>query len=540
MSQTETLDRLSREELEQLQREITTRLDTQSAESKRDRYRELFERSADAILIIDGDTFVDCNQATVDMLRYRNKAELLQTHPSELSPPKQPDGRLSYEKANEMMATAVEHGNHRFEWDHLRADGSIVPVEVLLTAVEKADRTLIHVVWRDISERKRLQADLLQAQKMDAMGKLTGGIAHDFNNLLVAILGYADLLEAELPENSAQHRFVELIQQSGQRAATLVGQLLAFSRKQLLQPRVIDLNGVVRDLEQMLIPLLGEDIRYTSEFDAMPLFIKADQGQIEQVVVNLATNARDAMSRSGLLAIETRRIEISEDSIGASVHLATGEYAVLSVADSGAGIAPDDLERIFDPFFTTKGMNEGTGLGLSTVHGIVKQSGGDIQVHTESEQGTVFKVYLPLTDERPSPRHPLAKAAQYRPAQRHATILLVEDEAVVSGLVEAVLTREGFKIVTAANGVEALELIEKLDLEPDLLLTDVIMPKMGGPELAKRLAETMPDLKILYSSGYTDSALTDRGALEEGVELIQKPYSPGDLVARIDRMLRED
>jgi len=534
------LNDMAKQELLDTIQELRTRLNKMTADSGSDQYRELFERSADAILIIDGDTFVDCNQATVDMLRYRTKRELLQTHPSELSPEKQPDGRDSFEKANEMISIAFEKGSHRFEWDHRRADDSVFPVEVLLTSVKKEDRMILHVVWRDITERKRLQSELMQAQKMEAMGKLTGGIAHDFNNLLVAILGYTDLLDKELPQDGEAKQFVEQIRLSGKRAATLVRQLLAFSRKQVLRPKLIDLNEIIAELEKMLKPILGEDIRLMTRLDDKPLYIEADPGQLEQVVVNLATNARDAMAHGGALVIETRQVTLDEDSIGENLHLDSGDYAVIAVVDTGRGMDQSHIDQIFEPFFTTKDMNKGTGLGLSTVHGIVKQSGGDIVVLSELDKGTVFKVYLPLTHERPQPKHAVHAAMAPQCNQKDQTILLVEDEKAVSGLIEAVLRREGYRIIVAANGLEAMAVVEARNLKPDLLLTDVIMPEMGGPELAKRLVERMPDIKVLYSSGYTDSALTQRGALEDGVELIQKPFAPEDLVTRVQELLSRE
>ncbi len=457
------------------------------AASYTDQYRELFERSADAILIIDDDTFVDCNQATVDMLRYETREQVLQTHPSELSPQFQPDGRASFDKANEMIALAFEQGSHRFEWEHRRADGSVFPVEVLLTPLKQGDSKRLHVVWRDITERKRLEAELRQSQKMEAMGKLTGGIAHDFNNLLVAIIGYADLMHMDLPSNSHLLEYVEQIQLADDRAATLVGQLLAFSRKQVLQPKVIELNELLVNIEKLLEPMLGEDVQFISNLHKNPLHVKADPGQVEQVVINLATNARDAMPGKGRLVMETHLIHLGEGSISENSDLISGSYATLSITDTGDGIPPEHLNKIFDPFFTTKEINKGTGLGLSTVQGIVKQSGGEIIVKSELGKGSTFKIYLPITDEA------LVKATQQTSSDSNSeqktkqTILLVEDESTVSGLVEKVLRREGYVVFVAENGIKALQLFDELKFEPDLLLTDVIMPEMGGPELAKAL-----------------------------------------------------
>ena len=496
-------------------------------------YQALFERSADAILIIDNDTFVACNQATVEMLSYKNRADFLKTHPSELSPETQPNRRPSFEKANEMIALAYEKGSHRFEWQHLRSDGSAIPVEVLLTPIPQAGRKVLHVVWRDISEHKQLEAELRQAHKMEAIGKLTGGIAHDFNNLLVAIIGYAELLELELAEDSPFLNYVAQIKNAGDRAAGLVSQLLAFSRKQVLVARVIDLNELLTKMEKMLAPVLGEDILLECRLNDEPLAVLADSGQLEQVVINLVTNARDAMLQSGTLVLETSLVHLEPTSLEEGMRLSPGPHAVLAVTDTGTGISSQVLTNIFDPFFTTKEQGKGTGLGLSTVYGIVKQSGGDIVVESEPGQGSVFRVYLPIAPKAVEPQtgDELRPPASTRQASE--TVLLVEDEAAVSGLVERILRREGYQVHVASNGVEAMALVAAEGLRPDLLLTDVVMPEMGGPELARHLAPALPEMKILFASGYTDDALVHRGALADGVDLIQKPFAPRDLLKRL-------
>ena len=513
-------------------------MSTPTKDAPRDPYRELFERSPDAILIIDGETFVDCNQATVNMLRYASREDVLETHPSELSPELQPDGRSSYEKANEMIMLAFERGCHRFEWDHKRADGEVFPVEVLLTAVPRGDHKILHVVWRDITERKRLERELRQAQKTEAIGQLTGGIAHDFNNLLVSILGHADLIELDIEDRQRLLEHVDEIRDAADRAAALVSQLLAFSRKQVLKPRVVDLNGIVDRLLAMIHRLIGEDILIVRRSAKGHLRIKADPSQIEQVVLNLVTNARDAMPRGGQLALETAEIAVDEHTIGATAGLPPGRYAVLVVTDTGEGIAPDVLPSIFDPFFTTKEPGRGTGLGLSTVHGIVKQSAGDISVFSEVDHGASFKVFLPLTLERPQP---IPSSLPPRPAGGNTeTILVVEDESAVADLVSEVLQHEGYTVHIAENGEAALERIEKEDLAFDLLLTDVVMPHMSGPDLCSRLWEDRPALRVLYASGYTDDALTVRGVLEQDVDLIQKPFTPRVLVDRVRAALDRD
>jgi len=494
-------------------------------------YRELFERSTDAILIIDGGRFVECNEATVRMLRHRTREELLQTHPSELSPEYQPDGQLSYEKANEMMREAFAQGSHRFEWDHKRADGEVFPVEVLLTAVPREDRQILHVVWRDITERKRLENELRQAQKMEAVGKLAGGIAHDFNNLLVAILGHTQLLELDLGERPEMMEHLVEIRRASDRAASLVSQLLAYSRKQVLQPRVIDLDEILDGLEGMLRRLLGEDISVVRCRADEPLRVLMDPGQFEQVVLNLASNARDAMAGGGRLTFETGSTVVSGAEDSAPAQLDPGPYAVLNVSDTGPGIDAEVLDRVFDPFFTTKGPGHGTGLGLATVYGIVRQSGGGTSVESEPGRGACFRIHLPLTAEPLADTEPATVEATV--AGGTETILVVEDEQAVLNLVEQVLRSRGYKTIAAGDGAAALTLVESLESEIDLLLTDVIMPHMGGPELARRLRDKRPGLKVVFTSGYTDNSLLQRGVLAESVDLLQKPYAPAELLRRV-------
>lgn len=499
--------------------------------AKPDPYRELFERSADAILIIEGETFVDCNQATVEMLRYANKEELLRTHPSELSPPTQPDGRESFEKANEMIAIAFEQGNHRFEWDHLRADGEVFPVEVLLTAVAESGRKILHVVWRDITERRALEEQLRQTHRLEAIGKLAGGIAHDFNNLLVAIIGNAELLELSLGADSRLMEHAVEIRTAGDRAASLVRQLLAFSRNQEFQSQVLDLNQITADMDRLLQRLIGEDVRLVTRQADEPIWIKAHLGQIEQVVMNLAANARDAMPKGGTVALEIRRETLSEDCCFANTTLAAGSYAMLAVSDTGIGMDHETVQRAFDPFFTTKEMGEGTGLGLATVHSIVRRYLGAAQLHSTPGRGTTVKVYLPLTterggiDERRSTRPPGAGGDE--------TILVVEDEATVATLVTKVLRGRGYRIMLASDGCEGLNLYRANADSIDLLLTDVVMPKMGGPDLVRTLRAEGHRPKVLYASGYTNDALTHVLAVSDGVDLLEKPFSTAELIGRV-------
>ncbi len=491
-----------------------------------DPYRELFERSADAILVIDGDRFVECNDATVRMLRYQDKAELLRAHPSELSPPLQPDGRSSYEKANEMMATAFERGSHRFEWDHVRADGEIFPVEVLLTAVERDGKRMLHVVWRDITERKRLEEELRQAQRMEAVGRLAGGIAHDFNNVLVTVLLNAGILVEELADRPELQERVREIRGAGDRAAALVRQLLTFSRKRALRPRVFDFGAVLGDLWTLLRRLIGEHIRLETSIPDEPVPILADPGQIEQVVVNLAANARDAMPHGGDLRIELAAATAPDGS---------GPAAVLTVTDTGVGMDEATRKLVFDPFFTTKEVGRGTGLGLSTVYEIVTRSGGTVDIDSRPGAGTTVRVHLPLAPHTAAVREP---AAHEHPAMGGTeTILVVEDEDAVSDVMLEVLRGRGYSTIRARDGLEALERWRERSAAIELVVADVVMRRMGGAELLEHLRREGFGGPVLFVSGYTNQSLLPLSSLGEEVDLLDKPFTAAQLVARVRRAL---
>ncbi len=499
-----------------------------------DPYRELFERSADAILIIKGGQFVDCNQATVDMLRFDSRDQVLQTHPSELSPPSQPDGRNSREKADEMIALAFEQGNHRFEWDHRRADGEVFPVEVLLTVAGENDGRVLHTVWRDITERKLLEEQLLQSQKMEAVGQLAGGIAHDFNNLLVAIIGHSDLLESGLEDRMDLLARVHQIQHAATRAAALVRQLLAFSRKQRVLQRVVDLNALLVDLEQLLTRLIGEDIRMTVVPADQIMPVMVDPGQMEQVIVNLVTNARDAMPEGGAIDVTIEPVILTEMPPGASLPIEPGHFALLSVRDTGTGMDEETISRAFEPFFTTKEIGQGTGLGLSTVYGIVRQDHGTVTISSRPNRGTTLKVFLPISAGQLSVAESVSRA---RAPGGSETILVVEDEETVASLVTNVLEANGYTVLNAVDGLDALGVWELNDGPIDLVLTDVVMPNMGGVELIQELKEGGFVPKVLFMSGYTNLAPDRLDRLDEKVILIDKPFSPNQLIERVREIL---
>jgi PAS domain S-box-containing protein len=387
---------------------------------------------------------------------------------------------------------------------------------------------------RDVTDRLSLEAQLRQSQKMEAIGLLAGGVAHDFNNLLTTILGYSDLLSQALGPESAHAEEVDQIRKAGERAADLTRQLLAFSRKQILQPVVLDVDSVVRDTEKMLRRLIGEDIAFTLSLDSASGCVKADPGQLEQIVMNLVVNARDSMPRGGRLTIQTRNCDVGRVQARTLAGLKPGSYVCLSIRDTGEGMDRETLSRIFEPFFTTKEQGRGTGLGLSTVYGIVKQSGGYIAAESEPGKGTTFRIYLPRVSGR-GEAAPAAREAAF--SRGSETILLVEDEAPVRGLALRVLEQSGYKVLEAASAKEAVRLSADEGDPIDLLVTDVVMPGVSGPELARRLAVTRPDMKVLFVSGYTDDAVVRSDWLAPNQHFLQKPFGPDTLSRKVRSML---
>ena len=424
-------------------------------------------------------------------------------------------------------------GEYRFR----RRDGAYAHIlsrgHILRDAGGKAVRMIGAMI--DVTERKKLEEQLRGAQKMEAIGRLAGGIAHDFNNLLTVINGYSEILLTRVEGGSPLAADLQEINKAGQRAATLTRQLLAFSRRQILEPKVLDLNPVISELEKMLRRLIGEDIELAARLDPAIGRVKIDPGQLEQVIMNLAVNARDAMPQGGKLSIETVNVELDEAYAAEHAGARAGSYVMLAVSDEGCGMDETVKSHLFEPFFTTKEKGKGTGLGLATVYGIVKQHGGYIWVYSEVGRGTTFKIHLPRVEgavEYPRPR------GRGTGAQKGSeTVLVVEDDPAVRRLVEEALRRNGYQVLMASSSNEARNLCLTQRRPIDLLLTDVVMPDLSGHELAKLLELLRPGLRVLYMSGYTDDTIVHHGVLDAGTAFLQKPFSPDALAAKVREVL---
>ncbi|MFI5182593.1 MAG: PAS domain S-box protein [Thermoanaerobaculia bacterium] len=387
---------------------------------------------------------------------------------------------------------------------------------------------------QDLTERQQLEAQLRQAQKMEAVGRLAGGVAHDFNNLLTVIQGYGEVLQSSLARGDPNSAPVEEILKAAERAASLTRQLLAFSRKQVLLPRVVSLNDVVRNVDKMLRRLIGEDVELVISLGTALGSVKADPGQIEQVLMNLAVNARDAMPDGGRLTIEVANVDLDEESAKKPGHPEPGSYVMLAVSDTGVGMNAETLSHLFEPFFTTKGPGKGTGLGLATVYGIVKQSGGYVWASSVLGSGTTFRMHLPRVEGEAAVAVP-ERVADAQGGQE--TILVVEDEAAVRRIAVSVLSSRGYTVLEAGSAIDGLDLAERHPERIDLLLTDVIMPGVSGHEMAERLVARRPGLKVLFMSGYVDDAIASHGVLEPGIHLLKKPFTPSSLAREVRSVL---
>jgi PAS domain S-box-containing protein len=444
-----------------------------------------------------------------------------------------PDDRAAARAHAEQLSTGQDG---QIEYRLIRSDGEIIWVRDSARVKRDHRSKIIYGVVSDITERKQLEEQLYQSQKMEAIGLLAGGVAHNFNNLMTVITGYSELLDSRLNQGDSLRQDVEQIRKAGEQAAALTGQLLAFSRKQVLQPRVLDLNTVVGNMDQMLRPIIGEDIDLVIALDQKLGPVKADPGQMEQVIMNLVINARDAMPRGGKLTIETANAELDESYTRLHVDVKPGIYVMLAVSDTGDGMAEETRAHIFEPFYTTKEQGQGTGLGLATVHGIVNQSDGHIWVYSEPSHGTTFKIFLPEIETGKQIHRPPEKSAGS--ARGFESILLVEDENMVRDLAHRILLDDGYTVLVTRHGAEALQICEQHSGPIHLLVTDVVMPGgLSGRELADRLKSLRPEMKVLYMSGYPDKAIVHHGVLDPGIAFLDKPFTPTALTQKVREVL---
>ena len=510
--------------------DVTERRDAEEAlRQSEERYRSVVEGSLQGVLIHQDGRVQFANAALARIFRYDSPEELLGRDPDVLTAPESRPGLC----ARRVVCQSGGDQPLFHEWQGLRRDGTKVWIQSTVTMISWNGRPAFLSSRVEVTEKKRLEEQLQQAQKMEAIGRLAGGVAHDFNNLLTAILGYSDLLMSQLPRDGTLRQGVQQIRRAGEQAALLTRQLLAYSRKQILSPRVLDLNAVIETVSPMLRRLIGEDVELATAPGPALWATKADPGQLEQVLVNLAANARDAMPRGGRLTLRTRNAGPGE-AVPARPGSPPGRYVVLEVLDDGVGMDAETRSRVFEPFFTTKG-DRGTGLGMATVYGIVKQSGGHIEVESEPGKGTAFTLYLPAAEERfvPGRSHqglpPLPSGTE--------TVLVVEDDAVLRGLACRILSNCGYRVLEAADGADAVRVAGGHGGRLDLVVTDVVMPGMGGREAADRVVGLHPEAKVLFVSGYTDDAVVRHGVLEDQMPFLQKPFRPAALAGKVRELL---
>ena len=489
-------------------------------------YRLLFEENPQPMLVLDprDGCILEINRAARRLYGYSARELRGKTL----------EHVQSKEDAARFVATLEESAPVPALWHHHTKDGRPVDLEIAVHEIAYGGAKARLAVLVDVTGRREREDQLRQSQKMEAVGMLAGGVAHDFNNLLTIITGYSQLILTSLAPDDPNRHSAEQIMKAGERAAALTRQLLAFSRRQVLQPRVLDLNKLVSGLGTMLRRLIGEDIdlRLVTQPDVGS--VSADPGQIEQVLMNLAVNSRDAMPKGGVLTIETTNVYLGGPYLATHPSVKAGAYVMLAVSDNGTGMDANTRTHLFEPFFTTKGAGHGTGLGLSTVFGIIKQSGGSVEVYSEPGHGTCVKVYLPRIDQ------PATAEAQNDPklvARGSETILLAEDDDMVRTLVRETLERHGYTVLESSDPIEARHTAERHRGPIDLLITDVVMPKVNGRELANQLAAKRPGMKVLFMSGYTDNAVVASGVLQREVAFLRKPFTPAALTEKVREVL---
>lgn len=512
-------------------RDVTDRVVLEKRlEEVKEQYKKLYDYAPDMMHSVDSrGIIVVCNLTMAKTLGYAPEELVGQPFEKVFDPAL----RSACMKKFEHLAAA---GFCEEETTLLSKDGRKIPVFLRSRATYDREGNFImaDMVSRDVSEKKSLHAQLLQAQKLEAIGTLTGGIAHDFNNILTAIIGYGNLLSLKMKEDDALRSYVEQVLSAAGRAANLTQSLLAFSRKQIIDPRPVDLNEVIRSVEKLLSRLIGEDIDFIMRLSSGNLTVLADRGQIEQALINLVTNARDAMPEGGTLVMSTEPAMLTDGFAKAHGFGKPGMYALITVTDTGTGIDRNSIERIFEPFYTTKETGKGTGLGLSIVHGIVKQHDGYITVYSEPGEGTTFKVYLPFTGSEDEE----AKSSEAIPLRGGAeTILVTEDDALVRTFTKNILEEFGYSVIEASDGEESVSIFSGNREKIDLVILDVIMPKKNGKEVHEELKKIDPDVKVLFMSGYSEDIIHRKGILEKGTHFVSKPVSPHELLNKVRELL---
>jgi PAS domain S-box-containing protein len=515
------------------------------------RFRELLEAAPDAEVCVDaGGQIVLVNAQTERLFGYRR--EELAGQPVEILVPDAIKAGHPAHRAGYLADPQPRQMGEGLELAGRRRDGSTFPAEISLSAIETDEGILVMAAVRDVTERRELQAErerlktqaerdrlerqLHQSQRLESLGQLAGGVAHDFNNLLAVISNYAAFVAEEIATKTPRQEWqsvledIQQIERAAERAAGLTHQLLAFARRDVIQPRVLDLNHVIEGIGQLLLRTLGEHVELSTDLAARLRPVVADPGQIEQILVNLAVNARDAMPGGGKLIVATAGAEIDADHAASRIGLEPGRYVSLKVSDTGTGMPQDVIARAFEPFFTTKAKGEGTGLGLATVYGIVTQLGGYVQIYSEAGLGTTFTILLPETREPAEMPSPALPAPQGGAGE---TVLVVEDEDAMREVTRRILTRNGYRVITAVNGLNAIEVATGHVGDIDVMVTDVVMPQMLGKEAADRIRALYPGVKVLFMSGYTQGVLDTQGVLETGVNLIEKPFTEASLLTKL-------
>ena len=529
---------LSEEELRQANAGLCKEIDDRRRVEKalgtsEERYRELFENASDIVYTLDlAGRITSLNKAGEQATGY-TRAEALTMDIKQIVAPE------DLQQVRKMMKQGNDRrgGSPTYDFKIVTKDGRPLVLEVSARPIVQDGKPVgMQGIARDVTERKQLEAQFRQAQKMEAVGRLAGGVAHDFNNLLMVVRGYSELSLARLGPHESLRTNLEEIQKAADRAASLTQQLLAFSRQQVLQPKVLDLNTVVTDAEKMLRRLIGEDIEVVAELAPELGPVMSDPGRIEQIILNLAVNGRDAMPQGGRLTLKTSNVTLDEAFARGHVGARPGPHVLLAVSDTGTGMDAETRSHVFEPFFTTKGVDKGTGLGLSTVYGIVKQSGGFIRVDSAPGRGTTFEIYLPLV-EKVAAGEEIPSALLAPPPGGTETILVVEDELSVRKLGANFLASSGYTVLEAPDGGAALKVCEKHRGHIHLLMTDLVMPGMSGRELAVRLAGQRPELKVIYVSGYTDDNVVPHGVWEEEIAFLPKPFSLHELAHKVREAL---